>query len=425
MVKNRKIFYGWWIVAAGFGTWFTGAAGPFSIVLKQLMVEFNSGRGTVSILPAIFSIAGGAGAFIASRLLKYYPPRLFLLWGSVVGGTLLLVCSVTNSLWQMFVLYLIIGSLLSGAAGAVTLIFLISKWFDKKRGLAIGIASAGMAIGILILTPIVGAISANFGWRPTYLFAGALVLIVNVPLIAVVMKNSPEEMGLLPDGAEASASSSADFAVNSRRNSTGMPMPLSIYLKRPATWLIIASFLLIPMSVSAISQHQVSFITDMGISPIIAATAMGFTGGIGGLSVFGSGWLCDKIRIKHVMPIFMAITLISIVILIKMNSIPMLWLFVLFFGLGGSASSVVFPLVINDVVGPEGFISVFGFANIAFCLGFALGPPLAGYIFDMTGSYFTVFIIAGVLNILAIAMIYTAYAIKQKPVKIVEAVKYE
>ncbi len=103
----------------------------------------------------------------------------------------------------------------------------------------------------------------------------------------------------------------------------------------------------------------------------------------------------------------------------------MLWLFVLFFGLGGSASSVVFPLVINDVVGPEGFISVFGFANIAFCLGFALGPPLAGYIFDMTGSYFTVFIIAGVLNILAIAMIYTAYAIKQKPVKIVEAVKYE
>jgi MFS family permease len=418
--KNNRIFYGWWIVAAGFGLWFAVAANPFSIILKQLMAEFNCGRGAVSILPALFAISGGLGALIVSRLIRRYPPQRFMLWGSATGVVLFLLCAAVNSLWQLYILYFLLGFLFNGACGAIPLLAILSNWFNKKMGLAVGIAFGGMAFGILVLSPIIGIITTNFGWRFTYVFWSGMTLLLNIPLIGLVFKKSPKDMGLLPDG-------DTPETVNRTLPEPKPEIPikpsatLSSYLKRPSAWLIIISFPLIILGISGMTQHLVSFVTDMGISATIAATALGITGGFSGISGLVAGWLCDKMPRKHVMTIFGTLVIISIIILINTHSLSMLWLFVIIFGLGSGATTIVFPLIVGDIFGAEGYLTVFGFANLIFCSGFALGPPMAGFIFDASGSYFFVFIIAAALYILAVAAIYIAYPIERKRKKAITA----
>jgi len=416
MGKGNRIFYGWWIVAATFGMWFTGAASPFAIILKQLMVEFNIGRGPISFLPTIFSIAGGITALFVGRLLKNRHPQKFILWGSVVGGTVFLLGSVTRDLWQLYVIYTLSGAVLSGAAGGVSVIILLSKWFNRKRGLAVGIALSGMAFGSLVLNPVLAEIAVNFGWRATYVFAGALILLINVPVAIFVLKGTPEERGVLPDGIIPSAAEITTAAKTTTISSEINPksMGLLAYLKHPGVWLVCLCFLLMSMGSTAIMQHEVSFLTDSGISTTLAASALGFTGGICGIAGLISGWLADRMPRKYVTMIFALITLAGILVLMRADTMPLVWLFVVIFGFGSGAAGIIFPLIIGDIVGPAGFSTVFGFANMAFCLGWALGAPLAGFIFDATNSYTWVFIIAAIFQAVAIPAIYGAYRSRQK-----------
>ncbi len=420
MTKNTRIFYGWWVVAAGFGAWLTGAASPFSIILKQLMAEFNSGRGTISILSTLYCVAGGFGAYIVSRLIIRHSPKKFMFYGSIIGVILFLLCAVVTSLWQLFALYLLLGFIFIGASGAIPLLTILSNWFVKKRGLAVGITLSGMAAGSLVLSPIVGVIATEFGWRWTYVFCAGLTLVLNVPLVGLVMKDSPKEMGLLPDGDTPETVNRAIPEIKSR-SAVISTAPLSSYLKRIPMWLITLSFCMMTIGGSAMMQHLVSFVTDMGISYTIAASALGIVGGLGGISGFVSGWLCDKMPRKHVMTIFGSLIIIGIVILMNTHSLSMLWLFVIFFGLGGGAASIVFPLVVGDIFGSEGYITVFAFANLFFCFGYAIGPPMSGFIFDVSGSYFLVFAITAVLTVLAVTSIYIAYAIERKNKKATKA----
>ena len=100
----------------------------------------------------------------------------------------------------VFVRFFLIAGLAGGFSNAIAAFTLLSKWFIRKWGTALGITTAGASIGSMVIQPLVGIIAQNFGWRATYLFAGLLVLVLNVPLILFVLRDSPESMGLLPDG---------------------------------------------------------------------------------------------------------------------------------------------------------------------------------------------------------------------------------
>ncbi len=418
-MNNGKIFYGWWIVAATFGVWVSMSTTPFSVILKQLMEEFGSGRGSVSILAAIYSVASGIGAFITSKLITRYSPKQFILWGSLIGGVFIVLCSTAQNLWQMYILYFISGATASGVAGIIPTMGLVTKWFEKKRGLAIGIVMSGIPFGSVIMMPIIGIISRELGWRYTYIFSGILVLLINIPLVLLVMKNSPQDIGLLPDGTKQVAKNVAgeQQRTSPAANLNSSTTSLNAYLRKLPTWLVCLSLPLFTIGASSILQHEVAFITDMGISAAIAVSALGFTSGFLGVGGFAAGWLGDRIRRNYVVIIFTLFTLLGIVILLRTNSIFMIWLFVVLFGIGTGAPGVIFPLAVADIFGKDGFNTLFGFANFFFSAGFAFGPPLAGYIFDLTGSYSLVFMLAIGVNALAALMLYTAYFLQRRQTK--------
>ena len=168
---------------------------------------------------------------------------------------------------------------------------------------------AGGSIGSMVMQPVVGIIAQNFGWRATYLFAGSLILAINVPLIILVLKDSPESMGLLPDGdksKEIGSNINAEVPVQTTTESTftAQNTGLLSYLKKPAFWFMGISFTFIAIGSNAITTQEVSFITDMKVSTTVAAAALGITFGIGAISSLVSGWLADKLMSRYVAILF-------------------------------------------------------------------------------------------------------------------------
>ena len=397
---------------------FNGGAAPFAIVLKQLIEQFHTGRGEVSLSQSITMLAAGITGIFVGRILHRNSPKKFLLWGSVVNGVILLLLSLANNLWFLYVFSAIAG-LAGGFGTAISMFTLLSRWFTRKWGTALGIAMAGVGIGNIVFQPLVGIIAQNFGWRATYLFAGSLVLAINVPLILFVLKDNPESMGLLPDGDKS-------IEITSPPNDKPLIQPITepttsventglfAYLKRPPLWLMGISFALISIGYSAVTAHEVSFITDMRISATIAASALGITIGIGAISALASGWLSDRLMSRYVTILFLFLAIAGMLILIQADTMPQIWIFVVLYGIGSGANLTLLPIATRDIFGAANFSAIFGFAVVLLFAGNAIGAPLAGFMFDATKSYHIVFIIVTVLYAAAILGIYFAFGGKPK-----------
>jgi Sugar phosphate permease len=419
MRKSNKVFYGWWIVLVITILFFIGGAAPFAVVLKQLMAQFHTGRGEVSLSQSITSIAGGITGIFVGRILHRHSPRRFMLWGTIISGFCTLLLSLAHSLLFLYVFFLI-GGVAGAFSNAIAVFTVLSRWFTRKWGTAIGIAMAGGGIGSIIIQPLVGIIAQNYGWQATYLFAGSLVLAVNVPLILFVLKDRPESMGLLPDGdkpGETAGLLNGKIVVqpSAKLTNTDRNNPLFIYLKNPSLWLMGISFAFVAIGSSAITTQEVSFLTDMHVSDTVAATARGITLGIGAISALASGWLADRLISRYVTILFFFLSMLGMLILIPAVSMSQIWPFVIIYGLGIGAGGTLLPIVTRDIFGAGDFSAMFGFVIVLLAVGNSVGAPLAGFMYDATGSYHRVFVIITAIYIVAMIGIYFSFGANPKP----------
>jgi len=419
MKKNNKIFYGWWIVLVITILFFIGGAAPFAVVLKQLMAQFHTGRGEVSLSQSITSIAGGITGIFVGRILHRHSPKKFMLWGTIISGLCTLLLSLAHSLLFLYVFFLI-GGVAGAFSNAIAMFTILSRWFTRKWGTAIGIAMTGGGIGSIAIQPLVGIIAQNYGWQATYLFAGSLILAVNVPLILFVLKERPESMGLLPDGdkpGETPVPLNGKMLVPPPAKLTNIDRnnQTFTYLKNPSLWLMGISFAFVAIGSSAVTTQEVSFLTDMHVSDTVAATARGITLGIGAISALASGWFADRLISRYVTILFFFLSMVGMLILIPAVSMSQIWPFVIIYGLGIGAGGTLLPIVTRDIFGARDFSAMFGFVIVLLSAGNSIGAPLAGFMYDATGSYHSVFIIITAVYIAAIVCIYFAFGANPKP----------
>ena len=171
MEKSKQVFYGWWVVLIITILFFVGGAAPFAVVLKQLMTQFHTGRGEISLSQSISSIAGGITGILVGRIMNRHNPKTFMLWGSITSGLCMLLISWAHSLAFLYIFFFL-GGVAGAFSNAIAMFTILSRWFTRKWGTAIGIAMTGGGIGSIAIQPLVGIISQNYGWQATYIFAG-------------------------------------------------------------------------------------------------------------------------------------------------------------------------------------------------------------------------------------------------------------
>ncbi len=423
-LKGPRLFYGWWITLAGLGLTFVMAGTgffSFGVLLKPLIEEFGWSRGTASIAQSIYLLVASASGLLVGKLIERHSVKKIVLLGAIIAGTSWLLLSWTTNLWYLYTMYFFVGLGLGGA-GVVPLGVIISNWFIRRRGTALGIAMVGLALGAAILVPLLGFITESFGWRTTYVFMGLVVFAIDIPLALLVLKTKPEEMGLLPDG---DVPSELSKALIEAALLSGTLKPTSIPEQRGAAtwlrslplWLLCLSFTLAQIGEMSILIHEASFIVDMGISATAAASALGFTGGMGGIGRLLFGWLTDRVSTRYIAMLSFVLQLMGVLILMRTHTMAMVWLFVIVFGFAMGGLIALLPLAVMDLFGMASFGIIYGFAHFVVVGSSAVGPALAGFIFDATGSYSMVFTIFAIAYAISIITLYFTWGPDPRPIR--------
>jgi len=401
--RAKKVFYGWWMVAAGFvinafgvGTFFYG----FSTFFNPMIAEFGWSRTVMSGAFSLSRLEGGLEGPIAGWLIDKFGARRMLFIGVLISGAGFMALWFVNSPLS---LYLIFGLFLSlgfnmGYVHATSAA--IAKWFVRKRGRAFSFLITGNGVGGAIFVPLIAWLIIQFGWRWAAVIIGLATLAIPLPL-SLIIRSTPEEVGLRPDGesgnqenpssemkkgnpSEASASSTfpeeVDFTVREA-------------MKTRAFWIYVASMLLRSCILSAIVVHQIPHLTDIGFTYQTASTVLGLMVLMSVPGRFIFGWLGDRFNKKMLLFLLCLLQAVGVFIFINANTLALLYLFVVIYGLGyGGVIPLTFALR-ADLFGRRNYATIAGITMAMATIGTVAAPVFAGYLYDVTQTYSLAFYI--------------------------------
>ncbi|MEW6297507.1 MAG: MFS transporter [Thermodesulfobacteriota bacterium] len=384
MAHGGKVFYGWWIVlVAGVGL-FMGY-GPivsftFGVFLKPLGAEFGWSRAEISLAFSL-SLLVMSGAFpLVGRLVDRFGARTVIVPSVLCFGLgLTSFALLSGPLWQFYLLYLALG-VVGGGTAPVPYSSVISHWFDKRRGLALGVAMVGLGLGAFLMPSVAQTLIAAVGWRAAYVIIGVTVMAVAIPVVGLFLIETPQMLGLTPDG-----EGHHDAAGGGRTAPEGLSFREA---RRTGTfWLMVVAFFLMSASVHACLIHLVPLLTDRGLSPQSAALATSLLGGALLLGRVGAGYLLDRFFAAAVAVCFFGGTAVGLLLLWGEVTGGLAFVAAFLVGLGLGAEGDIIAYLISRYFGLRAFGEIYGYAFASFTLGGVVGPLLMGIGFDSTGSY--------------------------------------
>jgi MFS family permease len=265
----------------------------------------------------------------------------------------------------------------------------VTHWFVKRRGMALGLTTAGIGMGTLALAPFAQFLIFKFDWRVSYLIIAGLVLIIVLPISRLVRLN-PSEKGLLPYGAEETSARKTNDSLASMADFT-----VKEALKERAFWILFLVDAFHIMAIQTIMVHLKTCATDVGISPMVAATILGTVGGASVLGRIAMGSASDRIGRREAYLINLFLMAIMMLWLIKAKQPWQFFLFSTIFGFGYGGCVPLGPAIIGDWFGTKYHGSILGVLILSGAIG-GVGPVMAGHICDVTGNYNLAFIIEAV-----------------------------
>ncbi len=379
---QRAFFYGWWVVLACAVGLFWGVpvtVFSFPVFLKPLMQEFHAGRAAVSLGFTLHLVVGAISNPLAGWLIGRYGARKVILPAAAVFGTLLLSTTAFSfSLLRLYIFYAVLGFVIPGL-GPLPYGCVVSHWFDRRRGLALGLMMVGIGSGAMIMPSFAQQLVARFGWRVAYVILGAGVLLISIPVAAAFIKEKPQDLGLLPDGAlprsaptEQEAGAQGFSAHKAWRTAT--------------FWVMVCAFFLVSGSVQGCLVHTAAMFRDRGITAQTAALGSSLVGAAVLLGRVFTGYLLDRLFAPRVAVAFFGAAALGIGLL-WLGTAPVAFAGGFLVGLGLGAEVDIIAYLTSRYFGLRAFGEIYSWAFAAFALAGALGPLLMGASFDRTGSY--------------------------------------
>jgi MFS family permease len=392
MATGRRMFYGWWIVVGGFILNLIGIGigiNAIGVFFKPVVASLGFSRGDFSLYFTIAALSMTAAAPLVGKLMETLNVRVVMGVSTALLAVSFALYSRCQTLAHFYLLSVLVGV---GHAGShiIPVSTLISNWFRRQRGLAMGIVFTATGIGGLVFNPVANWLILNYGWRETYLLLGVLIGVICTPTALFLMKRSPEEGGWHPDGAERAAPEAAAEG-----------LAFGDFVKTSVFWMLAGMILLVNTLNMGIQQHLIPYLTDIGHSSTVAANVMGL---YLGMTVFGKlvlGSFCDRKGLKAGLAIFTAILVVGIVLLFGAQSTMFAVLFGVVYGFGNAIQTVLPPLMTVAGAGLAHFALIYGILTIFQTLGSGIGMPLSGYLYDWTGGYEAAFYVYIVLAVLA------------------------
>jgi MFS family permease len=403
---STRIFYGWWIVVAaflnlffavgiifyGFPVFYPALAASLGFTRAQLTQGFLLG----------FLIVGLPFGLIAGVVIDRIGAKWVILSGvGLVGASLMLMGWMTR-LWHYELLCIteVLGYVL---AGPIANQVLVAKWFEARRGRAMGYVYLGLGLGGVVSPLLSNYLIRSFGWRHALEVVGLLIMVVLIPVGLLVTRSAPAELGLLPDGAKTGESPAV--AVN-RTNPVAGRGDIQAAMRTKNFWLILAGSTLVIGAVGVVIQHFILFLKDQGYSASMASkffTAL-LVASLGGRVLVG--YLADRFLKKNIMAFFYTSLSAAVLLLAFSHQPALIWFFALIFGFSMGADYMLIPLVTAESFGTASLGKLLALIIMGYSLGQWGAPWIAGRIFDARHSYELAWNIIGVAGLFGGAAIF-------------------
>lgn len=396
-LRRPGIFYGWVVVAACFATMVAthGARGSIGAFIPAWQEAFRTDRSTVALASAIGFLFYALGLPFAGRIGDRFGPRVVLSAAVALLGGGLLFSSLASAPWHLYVTFGVLGSLGVAGASNVTVSVAVMRWFTTRRGLAMGLITMGMAVGAMVLVPLVIVVIGPLGWQLTIALLGLLLLAL-VPVLMLVLRADPASMGLRPLGEGARDGSRPALATQEPPEKV-LPI-LRRMLRMRAFWFLALPYFVCGVTTAGIIHtHLVPHAYDLGFSEATAATAMGVLAGANFAGTFLSGYLTDRWNRRLLMVGIYGLRGLTYLFLLTVRDPASLVLFGLIFGAVDFATIPPTSALSAQYFGRRRVGLTYGCISLFHQIGAAVGAYASGWLYDTTGSYAPTFLLAALL----------------------------
>lgn len=384
----EKIYYGWIIagMSAFLAFMVSGVVFGFSIFFPSFESEFGWSRSVIALALSIHMLVYGLGQVVVGRFMNRYGIRRVMIFCALCVGAGTLLMSQVRSVWQLYLIHGVIVGIGYGGTGIVAQSVIAARWFARKLGAALSITMIGMGGGQLVIFPIIERLITSHGWSTTYLIIGSGFSALVLPILLLILKEQPQDIGQNLDG---TTPASVDAAAPSER-----AIGVIEAARSRQFWLLMVSFVGCGVTWSMILGHLVVHAIDLGIPRGTAALGLGL---LNALSVFGSiaaGVASDRIGRRIPLSLTYVVRGAAMVYLTVVHDLFGFMIFVAVLGLSFTASIPLTSAYVRDLYGKLSVGAIFGIIAFAHQLGAVFGPVFAGYVYDRTGSYNIAFYVA-------------------------------
>jgi predicted MFS family arabinose efflux permease len=388
-MAQRSVSYGWVVVAASAAIICVGIGALFSLGVFLVPIERSMGwsRGAISTVALLNWIAMGVGSFAWGALSDRIGGRGVALAGGFLLGLGLVLASQTQELWQFYVTF---GVLVGFAVGAfyAPLTSTATKWFTARRGLAVALVSSGIGVGILLISPLVRALTSAWDWRIAMLVLGDIAWLVIIPT-ALLIRDDPPVATTPVAGAPEPEYSSAQV------------------LRAPPFWAIALTHFACCAAHSGPIFHMVTHATDQGVPAMAAAAALGVSGLSSIAGRIGGGLIADRLGVKRTLIAGLVLQAAIIAAYLLAREAWSFYALAVVFGTAYGGVMPLYALVTRDYFGEKVMGTAYGAVFLVSSLGMGLGSLAGGLVYDRLGGYAWLYLGAAMVAFMAVLLAFT------------------
>ena len=406
-------YYGWIIVAVSLismAFWF-GVRSSFSVFYVALLEDFAWNRGESAGVQSMAMISYTILAPLVGGLIDRFGPRRVILPGILLLSLGLVLCATIETLTQFYFFYgVLVGSGVT-CIGVVSYTAILAHWFEKKRGLASGIAVSGVGLGICFWVPLSQYFITTLGWLSTFMVFGVLVIIILFPLNTIFLRHKPQELGQRVDGVNGEEHRNEAYSSPTDSSMAANDWTISKTLRSGRFWALMTFTFLSVFGMYVIVVHNIKFLVDQGIDKMEAAFIFAMVGVVSSIFRIFWGWLSDRIgrEITFTMGMFFGcMGVMSLILFEKMGLKGFVYTFFIFFGIGWGVTAPIIMSVSADIFRGRVFGLTYGIVEGGIGVAGALGAWVPGFLFDRSQSYQSTFILIIILMIISCFFIWLA-----------------
>ncbi|MFH1122312.1 MAG: MFS transporter [Pseudomonadota bacterium] len=409
---KNGIGYGWYILGASFLILFfnSGARYSFGIMIKPMIQELGWSRSSLSLAFSLNMMVFALSVTVVGRVYDRYGPKWVIIISTLFLSSGYVVISFLESLWQFVLFYGLVSAVGLGGTSLSFFAAVMSKWFEKRRGLAISSALSGSCLGHFALVPLFTLFVLHFGWRASYLWIGLIMLVLNVSLALWVIKGDPNERGsrtLEKTKGQGAHDAEEKWVLSGAADDFGFREAM----RTSSYWLFILVNFVCGCGDFLVTTHLIPFVTDHGFSPTTAGNMLGWVGFFSLIGILVAGPVSDLIGTRIPLAGTFAIRVLLFLLILNSQDLVSLYIFALGFGFTFLIGAPLAPVLLGRMYGFSHIGVLSGFATTIHHMGGSLGAYMGGVVFDRTGSYRAAFILSALMALVAVV---SALMIREK-----------